>query len=125
MRLLKTFLNGLALLMLATPAWAGTGWYLMVLPRGPDNYYDSKSAGLPLSKWERSKAFDSARECEEFLAFLIRKHEDELETARREGKAAVGTPEENEKGGRFIAKFNYLTWLRAGRCVASDDLGLR
>lgn len=115
----------LALLMLATPAWAGTGWYLMLPPRDADNYYESKTANLPLSKWKRSKAFDSARECEEFVALLIRTKEDELEKVRREMKAAVGTAEENKEGGVFLSTFNYVVWLKAGRCVASDDLGLR
>jgi len=87
------------MLLVASPAWAGQGFYLMV-PLG-------RMPTAPLSQWTRATAFDTAKECEDFRAELVRMGQ----RADDQGWVARDEAELRE-------------WFHNIRCVSADDPAL-
>jgi hypothetical protein len=83
---------------------ASESWFLMVPPASGTDSFDTSA---PLSKWRVSGNFASVAECTSSQADDIKAYEDNT--------VQVATN---------VAEFNVKVY-RAGRCVASDDPGLK
>jgi len=73
------------------------GWYVMIPPKGPSG---EPEANAPLTQWFDFRAFDSARECREFLEGMLHP------------KAGATKTEDQRAVQQGLAR---------GRCISSDD----
>jgi hypothetical protein len=102
---------------------AGQGWYLLTPPlmkrevRCFESNEDAQSCGLrmtdidaPITEWDHSGAFDSAKECEDRHTYMIRDAK-----TRREDLVASSTRKQ-----QVDAYYYEITTLQA-RCITTDD----
>ena len=94
------------LVFLASPAYAGQGWYLMAPPTKMNARLEV-DIDAPLRKWEQRAAFDSADACERNL--------DMWRARATSGYQQVASPQ-----NRYLMEF-----ANFALCIASDDPRLK
>lgn len=115
-----------ALVLLASPGWAGGGWYLLM------PHDDEKGRVLvhqPLPKWKHIGSYDTAEACETDLAVRIRVearvHSSALDDFWRASQAGASLDELKNKQWSVDNSGVLLEALAASHCLASDDPRLR
>jgi hypothetical protein len=113
------------LVIMATPAWAGGGYYLMLPPLTLN--LEFPPAKIPLASWERWET--TARECRAYRGLSLIAVEEritlrlnDVEEAERRSKAEVGF----RWSGRLAARRDGLEALyrhrqRASLCITTND----
>jgi len=120
-----------AVVLLASVAEAGQGWYLMVPPTSD---YDDRADYLkgfkvlssrPLSQWGQEGAYDSAAECEAVKATQVSLHHRFFEHSSGEYQKAIGAKSDpvTLRLTRVLSEADNASVdaYQASRCVASDD----
>lgn len=114
------------LAFISAPTIAATGWYLFVPLNAEEEPIDLNS---PISKWLQKQAYDSAIECEagkktniDFAVnFYFLSHKDYMEAqAKKINSETLKILKSTDE-----RSFAYISTIKAGKCISSDDLHLR
>src|SRR5262249_20232241 len=106
--MIKRIILSVSLALLAGPAFAGQGWYLL----GPPNDSSFVYPRAPLKHWDQVGAFDTTKDCEQARStWRIRAKEDYERV--KDDMRIDGTIRLNDRLRHEAMEFS--------RCIASDD----
>jgi len=92
--LLLAIVGFIMMMTMFTVARGSSGFYLMVPPRDANHFFPQESAKRPLAQWDVGKAFDTAKECESFIAIIFKGRQEHLEEVRQKLKSAEARGEQ-------------------------------